>query len=291
MKRLRSIRTFAACAIACAIASWGCEDAVPKDYEPQNFVEAFLLVDEPIQNIIIMRSQPPLDSFSYERALIRDAKVIVRGDGREFELVIDREGERGWLFPDTSYKVKPHTRYDIDITFADGSRAFASDTTPGRIDWVRRPPRMARYPLDSVNLKTPDSLYIEWTRNPDMPWYIISIACLDTLGYGKYLDPPTNEMNRRIYRPWSEDYQFRERSAMTFVLSTKVPVVWTFFRRYGLHSVTVYSPSYSYLRWFQQYATKAAYDPLLGNMKGSAIGAFTSAYALRDTFFILKNQP
>ena len=34
----------------------GCEDPVPNDYIPENYVEAYLLVGEPIKNIIVMKN-------------------------------------------------------------------------------------------------------------------------------------------------------------------------------------------------------------------------------------------
>ena len=33
-----------------------CEDAIPSDYIEQKFVEAYLIVDEPIRNIVLMNT-------------------------------------------------------------------------------------------------------------------------------------------------------------------------------------------------------------------------------------------
>ena len=57
-----------------------CEDPVPKDYIPSNIVEALLIVNEPIRNIKILKSQSLFDEFSYDSSLVSDAEVYIIDD-------------------------------------------------------------------------------------------------------------------------------------------------------------------------------------------------------------------
>lgn len=54
----------------------GCEDPVAFDYIPQYAVEAYLLVGKPIDNIMLTKTQPVADSFSYDNAIIKMQKYI-----------------------------------------------------------------------------------------------------------------------------------------------------------------------------------------------------------------------
>ncbi|MCE5304372.1 hypothetical protein LLG34_01535 [bacterium] len=82
---------------------------------------------------------------------------------------------------------------------------------------------------------------------------------------------------------------YRDLSYWVIVPSSKVPVVWTVFKWYGLHEVSVYAPDFNFLRWMVQTMT-GEINPLLSSVKG-AFGYFGSASVIRDTSVILKNQP
>jgi len=61
-----------------AILLSACEDAPPTDYIQQYYVEAYLIVDEPIDGIKLQRTLPIQDSFKLEKALIKDAIVKIK---------------------------------------------------------------------------------------------------------------------------------------------------------------------------------------------------------------------
>ena len=113
-----------------------CEDDVIKDYIPRNMVEAYLIVDQPIENIKILKSQPVFGKFDYSKALIRDAKVFIKGDGQVIALTIDAEGNTGYYDPAKSYLIKPNTSYKLEIELSDGTYITANTTTPGRTAWT-----------------------------------------------------------------------------------------------------------------------------------------------------------
>lgn len=267
-----------------------CEDAIPSDYVEQKFVEAYLIVDEPIKNIVLMNTQPVNKKFDYAYSLIRDAEVKIIGDGKEFILTIDTSGEQGYYYPDTTYLVKPNTNYKLEIRIGKGDVITAETTTPARFKYTRTSDNILYYPKDTVKLPALDSFKLSWEPVPNVSFFILNLKCIDTIEYGKYLTPETDEKNRRIVRPWNEDWMFKEQSNTGFIPNTQTPVVWLTFKWYGRHEVAIFAPDWNYLRWFIQSATKNQYDPLLGSVK-NAIGVFGSASAARDTFFLVKNQP
>jgi hypothetical protein len=268
-----------------------CEDAIPSDYIEAKFVEAYLIVDEPIINIVLMNTQPVNQKFEYNNSLIRNAEVKIIGDGKEFILSIDTAGEKGYFYSDSTYLVKPNTQYKLEIRIPGYTDVITSETTtPSRFKYIKTSGEFLYYPKDSVKLPALDSFKLEWEKVPNINFFLIDIRCLDTIEYGKYLLPPTEEKNRRIERPWNQDEMYREISNYGLIPNTKTPVVWLSFKWFGKHEFSVFAPDWNYLRWFIQNYTKNQYDPKLSNMK-NAMGVFGSASAARDTFFLVKNQP
>ncbi|MGA2299049.1 MAG: DUF4249 family protein, partial [FCB group bacterium] len=179
-----------------------CEDPVPVAYVQQTYVQGFLLVDSPIQNILIMNSQPVTDSFNIKTSIVKDATVKITGDGREFDLVIDTTGTQGYYFPDSTYLVKSGITYKLEIKLKNNTLITGETTTPIKTQWIEKTPYFINYPKDTIKLPPLDSVKLHWDTVHSTDYYLISVRCLDTLYYGKYLSPPTNEMNRRIgYEP------------------------------------------------------------------------------------------
>lgn len=271
-----------------------CEDLAPTDYVPSNFVEGYLIVGEPIQNIKLMKSQPINDSLDYAKSLIRDAEVWVKGDGQEFPLIIAQNGTNGYYSPNSDYKVKSNTKYDLLIRLKDGTEITSSTTTPPQIDWKVEGTRSyalgdyLQFPFDSLSAKATDT--IAWSKIPSYDYYLVIVKALDTTNYGKYLANPTGEKNRRIERSFKNDRVFKELTTWSIIPNTKTPVVWSVFNWYGKHEVAVYCTDYAMTKWFLQSRTSREYNPLLGSVK-NAMGCFGSASVTRDTCVLLKNQP
>ncbi len=268
-----------------------CEDPLPSDYIPETVVEAVLIVDKPIENIIVMRSQPLNKPFDYNASLIDDAEVIIRTEGKEYNLVFRSNNNPGYYFPDTTEKVKSETTYTLEIKLKDGSLITGKTTTPKKTNWIYTPGTVIYYPKDTLKLAPVDSLRIEYAPVDNNMFYILSVVCRDTLDYGKYLTPATDEKNRRIIRPWNEDNEtfFYDLSTWYFLPTTKTPIVWTVFKWFGKHTVNIYVPDQNYLNWFLQHVIKGSYDPLLSSVDG-AIGVFGSASQISHDFFLIKNQ-
>ena len=268
-----------------------CEYAPPTEYIPEIYVEGYLIVDEPIRNIVVMNSQPVQSTYNYENSLIRNAEYVRIIEGtNEYVLTISDSGETGYYYPDTTVLIKPQTEYSLDIKLASGKIITAKTKTPKRLDWIKPPADTIYYPKDTLDLPEVDTLEFYWDRG--WLYYFIRIKCLDTLGYGEYLTPQTEEENRRIIRPWGEgsrDYNDVNRWVGP-ILNNKSPVVWNALKWYGRNEVSVYAPDYNFLSWFIHYQRSGFYEPLLSSIDG-AMGVFGSASVVRKESFIIKNQP
>ena len=167
-----------------------CEDLPPNVYDPKPYVEAYLIVDQPIKNVRIMWTQSLTDTFNYEKSFIRDAEVLLHYNDKTIKLVSPRSGTDGYYYPDTNLKVLPQTEYKLDILLKDGSNITATTYTPGRFNWTIPPPPELYYPQDTINLSdAPDTLKLAWEKNPPGIYYFIRVQCLDTANYGIYLIP------------------------------------------------------------------------------------------------------
>ena len=264
-----------------------CEDPIPNDYIEQKYVEAILVVGEPIQNIVLTRTQPLNIEYNYDSSLVRDAFIQITDGKDTFNLEFK---DSAYYYPDRNYKILPDTKYELLINCSDGKILKGTTITPKSFNWIIPPKKKIQYPIgkDSVDLPEVDSLIFEWDLVTI--FYMLSVKCLDTLYYGKYLEPQTVELNRRISKPFSHDLRYRELNSWTFLPNNKTPVVWNIFKWYGRHEIAIWNPDMNFLNWGLQYFVDQSYDPRLNSIKGG-IGVFGSASVVRDTFFLLKNQP
>jgi len=271
----------------------GCQDLPPDVYDSRVFVEAYLIVDRPIDDVKIMFTQSLSDSFSYENSYIRDADVFIKYNSKKIKLVTDATGERGYYYPDTNVKVLPDTKYELEVILSDGSVLTAETNTPNPFKWIVPPPPTLYYPKDTVDLSdATDTIKISWERNPSALYYFIRISNLDTANYGKYLVPPTADSNRRVYKPFSnpESPSYTRTQSWGFVPLSESPVVWSTFKWYGKHRISIFTPDFNFIRWSLQYFRSGQYDPLLGNINGG-IGCFGSASQIDADMFLVWPNP
>ena len=284
----------ALCAACSILALSSCEDPVAFDYIPEYAVEAYLLVDDPITDVMITKSQPVADSFVYENSIVRDAKVHIIRNQKDTMTLQFFPSERGgeYRLADTSIRVQPSTRYDFLAIMPDGKRVTGTTFTPERVQWINPPRSVLQYPTDTLNLFAPDSLSISWTPIQGIPEYLIAITCLDTLGYGQYLDPPTADSNRKIFRFFRrnpDSPRLRNLTLYGFLQATKAPVVWTAFRWYGKHKLRIIAPDKNFLNWFKARWGGNEYDYRLASVQGG-LGVFASGSYVEQETFLLKNQ-
>ena len=273
-----------------------CEDPVPKDYEKNTIVEALLIVNEPIRSIRITQTLPLYEPYSYDDALVKNAKVFIAEDGQnEFELKFkysENIAKLGYFY-DANYLVKKNTKYNLRIILPDNQIVTGTTTTPDAFEWDERPNYYTQYPKDTINLP-PNGEIISWTKPTNATFYILTVTCLDTLNYGKYLATPTKELNSKIYKFWldgsSEERMqrfYRELTVSTLMPNNRTPVVWDVFKWYGLHTVKVFHPDENYRMWYFQILMSGNFNKRFSSVKG-CLGFFGSTYMIQDTFFLLK---
>jgi hypothetical protein len=283
-----------------------CEDPIPYDYLPENVLQAYLIVGNPIDDILLYKSQAINNTFNLEDAIIKDAKIKIKYS--EFDL-----GKLDFVFKeeftleynnDSTLKYKSSnghivqklSKYDIEIILSDESKITATTVTPDSLIWSSRVDSIIQYPIDSISFTTSDDSLSwkaksEYTTIQTNGYYHLQVRSLDTTEYGIYIDSiDSSEMNRRIERDFREDWAYNELSSNAYIPSTGTDVVWNAFKWYGLHEITIYSMDFNWSKALLQQLASSSYDPLLNAVEGNGIGTFASACAIRDTFFILKNQ-
>ncbi len=285
------LRTFLILSVL--IFSAACEDQPPTDYVPVPYLEGYLEVDEPIDNVVVAISQPLTVAFDYAGMMARDAEVVVSADGVDFPLTyVEREGGGSYRYADTTYRVQPETRYSIRVRLADGNSMTAETVTPKRIEWIIPPRMVLEYPEDTTSLFSPDSLRISWTPGNSLE-YIIRATVLDTLGYGEYLTPATEEINARTNNiPFEEpdDANFYTSTRWGFVQTSQAPTVWAAFRWYGRNEIAILAPDKALLDWFKatQWGGRSVeYRPEYSNVQGG-VGVFGSASIITQDLLLLK---
>lgn len=270
-----------------------CSDTDLAEYKPETVVEAYLIVNESIENVRVMKTQPLTSRFNFDNYNMKNATVQIIGDGQTFDLQYDNENHTGYFYADKEYKVKPNTEYSLNIKMADGTIITGKTMTPEQTKWNKKLPSKMQFPIDSTKQVGKDIL--SWDKANMASNYYLTVTCMDTLGYGKYLDPPTDELNRRtctIANKFGKNSKkdFNEYVTTVFLRSNSAPVIWSLFRWYGKHSLSVYALDANMKKWMLQNHNQKDLDERLTTIN-NAIGCFGSASVIRDTVFIIKNQP
>lgn len=263
------------------------------DYKPETVVEAYLIVNQNIENIRVMKTQPLYTSFNFDDYDVKNATVQIVGDGQTFDLQYDNENNAGYYYADREYKVKPNTEYSINIKMPDGAIITGKTMTPAQTKWNKKFPKELQFPKDSTRQVSKE--FISWDKAEMASNYYLTVSCLDTLHYGKYLNPKTDEMNRRTFTisnrlGQNSKKDFNEYVTTVFLRSNSAPVIWSLFRWFGKHAVSVFALDENMMKWMLQNHNQKNLDERLSTIN-NAIGCFGSASVVRDTVFILKNQP
>lgn len=273
----------------------GCEDEPPTDYISEPFLEAYLIVDEPIEGIIVANSQPITEAFDYTNMMEANAQVVLTTGNEVYPLEYAvTDGIGAYRYSDPSVTIQPATEYAISVIMPDGKELWAETVTPERISWTTPPREFLQYPQDTTELYSPDSLRIAWSAGNSIE-YIIRVKALDTLGYGTYLDPPTTEINERTNNiPFEEpeDPTFYTLTRWGFVQTNQAPTVWAAFRWYGRNEVAILAPDQPLLDWFKatQWGGRSVeYRPEFSNVNGG-VGILASASVIAYDVFVLKRK-
>lgn len=271
----------------------GCADPIPDDYVPEIVIEGFLIGGEPISHLRIYQSQRLNDTFNLSKASIRNAQVTLLEDGVPIAIQFVDDSSGGMYLPtDTSFRVKYGTKYNITVR-AIGKVATATANTLNAFSWLKPPADTLHYPGAANELTPVDSLGISWTGQSGIQRYIIGVQCLDTSGYGKYLSPPTTELNERVRKKDYEDGTSiaNEATRYGFSMSANTPVVWAAFKWYGKQSLVVYAGDEAFQEWFSlvAFGQRSQYDYKLSNVSGG-LGVFAGAAKIESPIFLVKKK-
>lgn len=277
-----------------------CGDPVIQDYKEDIAVQALLVVGEPIRGIMLSKTANIQDTFKLSAQAIKDADVRISVGTKEYRLSFNADTTTGGTYQwnDSTLKVLPDTVYSLQIRLANGQRISATTRTPRQIRWLsgKEPKPFIQYPKDTLNPPpAPDSMRIAWEAVPGVnDNYLIGILCLDTVGYGKYLQPSDTSKNRRIFSLFANNLpRYPDVLRLGYVTTTNVPTVWSAFKWFGLNEVQIYAPDANWFNWYRQtyfQGQSPRYNPLLGSVEG-AYGVFGSASIARKRVFVLKNAP
>jgi hypothetical protein len=271
-----------------------CDQDPDFEYIRENILEAYLIVGEPITEVRLSKTLPLNEKYSFDNAAIKDANIIIN-DGENNLILYFNDSTLKYNY-DSNYLVKAQTQYSIRVELENGEIIEDTTRTPSQIEWLYAlDSKVVKFPIDSLNPQ--NSNRIAW----DYPGTLLSInlivKCLDTLNYGKYFDDfniseETNELNRRIERPWRDDLDFKDPLEYVIIAGAtdSTTVVWSTFKFYGLHEVAVFAPDLNWTSWGLQYYRGQYFDPL-STVSGDGLGTLASASVIRDTFFLVKNQP
>jgi hypothetical protein len=272
----------------------GCEDPVPTDYEQEIVVEGFVFVGQPLEGIRVMKTLPISDTFRFVDAAIRDAQVRITADGvpLSVEYVADSLGGT-YRVADRSYRAVSGATYDIEVV-ALGKKLTASTVAPDTLSWVQAPKDTLQYPGRLFELTRNDSLDVSWTPVTGVSQYVVAVECIDTLGYGVYLDPQTADTNSRIRDQDRFDTGTliaSERVRFGFSILARAPTVWSVFKWFGKQEIRVYAGDPAFQEWFRMvgFGRRSSYDYRLSNVKGG-LGTWGSASTISKSTFLKKDQ-
>jgi hypothetical protein len=267
-----------------------CEDAPPTDYLPRPYLQGYLLVGEPIADIIVALSQPIDQPYDYPASLVSNAQVSIEVNGQTLPLEYHERGGGGsYGCADSSIRVLPETKYGIVVRMPDGSVVRAETTTPKAIAWMIEPAGRVQYPEDTTSMLLSDSLRMVWTPGNSAE-YLLSVLALDTLRYGVYLDIPTGDPNARTNSRGDRHGTTYSLTQWVFAPQSRMRLAWNSFTWFGRNEITVFAPDYWFLEWFKsvQFSRiSAEYDQQESNIEGG-LGVFGSASILRREIFLEK---
>jgi hypothetical protein len=93
-------------------------DPVELPYDEKLVIRALLVVGEPVNDIQISRTLPPLDTFSYQKIFVGNAKVTLAIDGQSYTLELQPRSTTATTVPYRSLYRIPNLRVQAGKTYA-----------------------------------------------------------------------------------------------------------------------------------------------------------------------------
>lgn len=270
-----------------------CADPVPNDYTEEIYIEGFAIAGLPLTKVRVNRTLPVSESYSIEKAAIKDALVMVKENGVDIPMTFVEDTLGGFYEAlDSNFRVAYNSTYDLTVG-ALGKTLRATATTLAPFQWVVPPKDTITYPGEEGSTEIYDSLKIYWEGQQGIPLYVLGIESVDTAKYGIYLNPPTIEPNERIQNEMHPDESplSKETIRYGFAFVSNSPIVWRAFRWFGKQRIHVYAGDNAFREWFQEVGGgfRSQYDYRLSNISGG-LGVWAGASVIYGDLFLKKEQ-
>ena len=135
LRRLPSSRLLTLVALA-ALAACSAERDPGELFGPAEtgvlVVDAVLIVDQPLPDLFVRRTQSPRLTYSSEAAAVTDARVTITEGIARYEYLPDPDAAGRYLPPEPAPLVVPGTEYGLEVV-TDVDVARAATLTPGRL--------------------------------------------------------------------------------------------------------------------------------------------------------------
>lgn len=148
------------------VTTSGCELYKQDDYQEYYVVESYLVANSTLPNLLLSKTAPLDDKYSFEGAIINDADVEVRllnADSTVAERYPYLQKENGTYAPSVLDTVKQERIYQLYISLPNGDRIEAKTFVPGNFETVNKEiiPKEYEYQGDQqIRLRTTPSSYI-----------------------------------------------------------------------------------------------------------------------------------
>jgi hypothetical protein len=233
-----------------------------------------VIAEAPITNVRVFRTLPIKDTFTFAKAMIKDAVVNVTENGVPVPMEFVDDSLGGYYRSvDTTFRAKHNAIYELQV-IARGKTLTATAQTRGAFDWVKPPVDTLNYPGRANETRIYDSLNISWQGQAGTERY----------------------SNRRLRDPEDEfddgTLIANERTRFGFTIVSNTPVVWFAFKWFGRHRLHIYTGDEAFQEWHALvgFGRRSNYDYRLGNVVGG-LGVWAGASQITSDIFLKKDQP
>ena len=138
--------------LALAWLTGACSLYPDEAYQELVVVESYLITGEPLAEVRVSKTLPVFEEYSFERAALTDAAVVITemdpeggaADAFLYEPVAEEPGV--YRAVNRAYRVKPATRYDLSVSFGSRDEELRATTiTPGQVTIVSEIPETLLY--------------------------------------------------------------------------------------------------------------------------------------------------
>ncbi len=252
----------------------GCsEPTTSGEYRDELTVSGFLFAGRGIDSILVQRTAKIDGDWSPEQVAIRNATVIITGNGIVDTLRYDSAQPGRYYSMRTDNIIKPQETYLLRVMVPGYPDVTGSTTVPGPTRITNREEL-----TDTLRYNSGVRLF-KWEESPLYADYVISVRSLDMKAEKTRDDNPhDNGEDTDNYRINRTVYFF----GFQGMKQTEIP--WFVFRYYGRNSITFSAIDENYYDYIKQLGMPSTDIRDIRYRLHGALGVFGSAYA--DTMYV-----